>query len=179
MAMEEVTDAIALLESDHRKVEDLFEMFESASGSDDKRKLAEQICNELKVHTTIEGEIFYPALEGEIDEDMLSEAYVEHDGAKVLINDILASDPDDEFYDAKVKVLSEAIEHHVKEEEEGMFIMARETDLDLDALGEEMMARKQELMPQAESNSLPEAELTAVSQSPMSGNSMGTNLGRS
>ena len=179
MAMQEISDAIALLEADHRKVEELFEQFESASGSDEKRQLAEQICNELKVHTTIEEEIFYPALEGEIDEDMLNEAYVEHDGAKVLINDILASDPDDEFYDAKVKVLSESIEHHVKEEEEGMFPMARETDLDLEALGEEMMARKQELMPQAESNSLPEAELTAVSQSPMSENSTGASMGPS
>ncbi len=165
MASETFTDAIALLKADHRKVEDLFEQFESASGSEDKRKLAEMICNELKVHATIEEEVLYPALRGEIEDDTLDEAYVEHDGAKVLINDILASGPDEEFYDAKVKVLSEEIKHHVKEEEQpgdGMFAQARESGIDLVELCDEMTARKEELMPQAESNSLPEAQLTAV-----------------
>ncbi len=165
MASETFSDAIALLKADHRKVEDLFEQFESATGSDAKRKLAETICNELKVHATIEEEILYPALRGEIDDDTLDEAYVEHDGAKVLINDILASGPDEEFYDAKVKVLSEEIKHHVKEEErlgDGMFAQARESGVDLVELCDEMMARKEELMPQAQSNSLPEAQLTAV-----------------
>ncbi len=114
MASETFTDAIALLKADHRKVEDLFEQFESARGSEDKRKLAEMICNELKVHATIEEEVLYPALRGEIEDDTLDEAYVEHDGAKVLINDILASGPDEEFYDAKVKVLAEEIKHHVR-----------------------------------------------------------------
>ncbi len=165
MASETFTDAIALLKADHRKVEDLFEQFESASGSEDKRKLAETICNELKVHATIEEEVLYPALRGEIEDDTLDEAYVEHDGAKVLINDILASGPDEEFYDAKVKVLSEEIKHHVKEEEQpgdGMFAQAQESGIDLVELRDEMTARKEELMPQAESNSLPEAQLTAV-----------------
>ena len=164
MATEEFKDAIALLKADHRKVEDLFEKFESASKSDQKRKLAEQICNELKVHATIEEELFYPALRGAIDDDLLDEAYVEHDGAKVLINDILASAPDAEFYDAKVTVLSEDIKHHVKEEEQrgGMFSQAKDSSVDLVALGEQMMARKMELMPQAKSNSLPEAQLTAL-----------------
>ena len=164
MATEEFKDAIALLKADHRKVEDLFEKFESASKSDQKRKLAEQICNELKVHATIEEELFYPALRGAIDDDLLDEAYVEHDGAKVLINDILASAPDAEFYDAKVTVLSEDIKHHVKEEEQrgGMFSQAKDSSVDLVALGEQMMARKLELMPQAKSNSLPEAQLTAL-----------------
>ena len=165
MATEEFTDAIALLKADHRKVEGLFEKFESARGSDSKRKLAEQICNELKVHAAIEEEIFYPALRGEVEDDTMDEAYVEHDGAKVLINDILSSSPEEEYYDAKVKVLSEEIKHHVKEEEQsdGMFAQARESDADLTALGDLMLARKEELMPQAESNSLPPAQLTAVS----------------
>ena len=113
----------------------------------------------------IEEEIFYPALEGKIEEGTLSEAYVEHDGAKVLINDIEAGSPDDEFYDAKVQVLSGEIEHHVKEEEaqsEGMFAQARKTDVDLVALGKQMLARKQELMALAESDGLPPAKLTAV-----------------
>lgn len=162
---DDYTDAIALLKADHRKVENLFATFENAKGSERKRKLAEEICNELKVHTTIEEEIFYPALDGKIDEALLSEAYVEHDGAKVLINDIMAGGPGDEFYDAKVKVLSEEIEHHVKEEErpaEGMFAKARGTDVDLVALRDAMLARKQELTAQVEAGGLPPARLTAV-----------------
>jgi len=165
MAQQEFTDAIALLKADHREVEELFEKFEKASGDGRKQKLAEQICTELKIHTIIEEEIFYPALEGKIEEDLLSEAYVEHDGAKVLINDIMAGGPDDDFYDAKVKVLSEEIEHHVKEEEapsEGMFSQARKTDVDLVALRDQMMARKQELKRQAEASGLPPAQPMAV-----------------
>src|SRR5687768_4391827 len=101
MAQQEFTDAIALLKADHRTVEDLFEQYEKASGSA-KAKIAQQICVELKVHTMIEEEIFYPAFRGKIDDDLLDEAYVEHDGAKVLINDIVAGKPGDDFYDAKV-----------------------------------------------------------------------------
>ena len=142
-------DAIALLKADHRTVEDLFEQFEKASGDGRKQKIAEQICLELTVHATIEEEIFYPACEGKIEEDLLKEAYVEHDGAKVLIAEIEAGGPDDEYYDAKVKVLSEQIEHHVEEEEkrmEGMFSQARKAGLDMDALGEQLRARKEELV---------------------------------
>ena len=116
--MADKPDAIALLKADHRKVEDLFEKFESAPRATAAREdRAEQICMELTVHTQIEEEIFYPACEGKVEEDLLKEAYVEHDGAKVLIAEIEAGGPDDEFYDAKVKVLSEQIEHHVEEEE--------------------------------------------------------------
>ena len=100
-------DAIALLKADHRKVEDLFKEFEKATRSDRKRTLAEQICLELTIHTKLEEEIFYPACEGHVDEALIKEAYVEHDGAKVLISEIEAGGPGDEFYDAKVKVLSE------------------------------------------------------------------------
>ena len=142
-------DAIALLKADHRTVEDLFEQFEKASGDGRKQKIAEQICLELTVHATIEEEIFYPACEGKIEEDLLKEAYVEHDGAKVLIAEIEAGGPDDDYYDAKVKVLSEQIEHHVEEEEkrmEGMFSQARKAGLDMDALGEQLRARKEELV---------------------------------
>jgi hemerythrin superfamily protein len=103
MAQQEYTDAIALLKADHREVEELFEKFEGASGDGRKRQIAEKICTELKIHTAIEEEIFYPALEGKIEDELLSEAYVEHDGAKVLINDIMAGGPDDDFYDAKVR----------------------------------------------------------------------------
>src|SRR5262245_42476631 len=102
-------DAIALLKADHRAVEDLFEKFEKAKSGEQKRKLAQQISLELSVHTMIEEEIFYPACQDEVEEDTLNEAYVEHDGAKMLIAEILAGSPDDRFYDAKVTVLSEEI----------------------------------------------------------------------
>jgi hemerythrin superfamily protein len=113
MAEPQFTDAIALLKADHRKVEDLFETFEKATSASRKRALAQEICAELKVHTLIEEEIFYPAFRGLIEDHTLDEAYVEHDGAKVLINDIEAGSPNDDLYDAKVKVISEEIKHHV------------------------------------------------------------------
>jgi hypothetical protein len=148
MASSKNMDAVALLKADHRKVEELFEKFESARSN--KQKIAEQICMELMIDTAIEEEIFYPACTGKVeDANLVQEAYVEHDSAKVLIAEILAGGPDDEFYDAKVKVLSEMIKHHVKEEEkraEGLFAEAKEAGLDMDALGEQLMARKEELM---------------------------------
>src|SRR5438477_4925826 len=106
-------DAIALLKADHRKVEELFEKYEKTKGEGTREKLAMQVCMELSIHTAIEEEIFYPACEGRIEEDMLKEAYVEHDAAKLLIAEIEAGDHDDDYYDAKVKVLQEQIEHHV------------------------------------------------------------------
>ena len=141
-------DAVALLKADHRQVEQWFAQFEKARDEQRKLELATSICNALKVHTTIEEEIFYPAfLEEAQDEDIHHEAIVEHDGAKKLIAEIEASGPDDDFYDAKVKVLSEMIKHHVKEEEQpgGMFAEARKSGMDLAALGEQMAARKAEL----------------------------------
>ena len=116
---------------------------------------------ELTIHAQIEEEIFYPACEGKIEDDLLKEAYVEHDGAKLLINEIEAGGPDDDFYDAKVKVLKEQIEHHVEEEEkirDNIFQQARAADVDLEALGERMAARKAELLEKAESEGLPPAE---------------------
>ena len=154
-------DAVALLKADHRKVEDLFAQFEAAKGDGKKKALAEQICMELTVHTKIEEDIFYPACEGKVEEDLLKEAYVEHDGAKVLIAEIEAGGPDDEFYDAKVKVLSEMIEHHVEEEEkrvEGMFSQARKAGLDMDALGAQMAAEKEQLIATYTAGGLPVPE---------------------
>jgi hypothetical protein len=158
MAAAPPADAIALLKADHRKVEDLFAKFEAAKGSERKLRLAKQICTELTVHTMIEEEIFYPACKGKIEADVLSEAYVEHDGAKVLIAEIEGGAPDDAFYDAKVKVLSEQIKHHVKEEEkrsEGMFAQARDAGLDTEALGARLQARKRDLMAEFEAEGLP------------------------
>lgn len=154
-------DATKLLAEDHRRVEALFEKYQKARGDGSKEKLAREICTELKIHAAIEEEIFYPALRGKIDEADLNEAYVEHDGAKVLINDIEAGEPDDDFYDAKVKVLQEEIEHHVREEEKvhgNIFQQARAAEVDLMALGEELAARKAELMAEAQSEGLPPAQ---------------------
>jgi hemerythrin superfamily protein len=159
--MPEKLDAVALLKADHRKVEDLFEKFEKAKSTAQKKSLVQEICTELTIHAMIEEEIFYPACTGEIEEDLVKEAYVEHDGAKVMIAELLGSAPDDEFYDAKVKVLSEEIKHHVKEEEkrsEGIFAQAREAGLDMDALGDELAARKQELLAEFKSKGLPSPE---------------------
>ena len=156
-------DAIALLKEDHRKVEDLFEKFEKARDEDRKKSLAREICTELTIHAMIEEEIFYPSCHGQIeDEDLLDESYVEHDGAKVLVSELANSDPDNEFYDAKVSVLSEMIKHHVKEEEkraEGLFAEAKDAGLDLEALGERLMQRKQELVDEfGEGDNLPAPE---------------------
>jgi hypothetical protein len=160
-------DAVALLKADHRKVEELFEKFESAKGSSSKQKLVQQICTELTVHAMIEEEVFYPACTDKIeDEELIQEAYVEHDGAKVLIAELTASEPDAEFYDAKVKVLSEMIKHHVKEEEkrsEGLFAQAKEAGLDLDDLGARMQARKEELLAEIKANGLPTPETRSFS----------------
>jgi hemerythrin superfamily protein len=168
MAETKPKDAIALLKQDHRTVEDLFEKFEKASGDGRKQALAEQICLELSVHAEIEEEIFYPACEGKVDEDLLKESYVEHDGAKVLIAEIMAGGPkEDEFYDAKVKVLSEEIEHHVEEEEkrmEGLFAQARKAGLDMEALGEQLAARKMELTEQFKASGVPEPVLKTMSE---------------
>ncbi len=142
-------DAVALLKADHRQVEAWFEEFEASNRKATKKKLADQICQALTVHTQIEEEIFYPAfIEATQDEDLHHEAIVEHDGAKKLIAEIEESDPDDEYFDAKVKVLSEMIKHHVKEEEQpdGMFAEAKKSDMDLVALGAEMAEMKNELM---------------------------------
>jgi hypothetical protein len=158
-------DAVALLKADHRKVEGLFKKAEKAKGGA-KEKLVEQICNELIIHTMLEEEIFYPACRSEdVEEDLMDEAQVEHDGAKVLINDLLDSGADSPMYDAKLTVLSEYIKHHVKEEEQpakGIFSKAKKKGIDAIALGAEMAARKQELMQQAESGDLPRPEPKSI-----------------
>jgi len=156
--MAEKPDAIALLKSDHRKVEGLFADYEAAKGDARKKALAEQICMELTIHTRIEEDVFYPACKGGVDEALLNEAYVEHDGAKVLIAEIEAGGPDERFYDTKVKVLSEMIEHHVEEEEkrvEGMFSQARKAGLDMDGLGERMAEEKHRLQATYKREGLP------------------------
>ncbi len=159
------TDATHILAADHRAVEQLFAAFEKAKQPARKATLAKQICTELKIHAQIEEEIFYPALRGRIEADLLDEAYVEHDGAKLLINDLATSTPDDAFFDAKVTVLKEEIAHHVREEEkqhENMFQQARAADVDLHALGERLLARKAELKRKAETEGLPPALMATM-----------------
>ncbi len=141
------SDAIALLEADHREVESMFEKFEGLTGKAEKQTLAAKICESLKVHTQIEEEIFYPAArKGTGDDELLDEAAVEHQAAKTLIAEIEAMEPGQDLYDAKVKVLGEQIKHHVQEEEEELFEEVRDAKLDTAALGEKMQARKDELM---------------------------------
>ena len=167
MAETKSQDAIALLKNDHREVEELFEQFEKAKGDGRKEKLALQICKELTIHTMLEEEIFYPACEGKVEEDLLKESFVEHDAAKVLIAEIEAGEPSDEFFDSKVKVLKEEIEHHVEEEERpktGLFAQAREADLDMKALGDQLARRKAQLQDEIQSTGLPAPDTTTLEE---------------
>jgi hemerythrin-like domain-containing protein len=143
-------DAIGFLVADHRDVSVMLKQYEELSdrAKASKQKLTEKICNALIAHTQIEEEIFYPAVREQVkdSEDMVDEAVVEHQAAKDLIKQLKEMDPDEDLYDAKVKVLGEEIEHHVKEEEEEMFKQAKKSGLDLMALGQEMAQRKQEIL---------------------------------
>lgn len=142
------TDAIALLKAEHRQVEQWFEQFEKSRSPDRKADLAGRICHALRVHATIEEELFYPAyLQATADDDLHHEAEVEHDGARHLIGQIESAGPGDEYFEARVSVLAEMIRHHVREEEkrDGMFAKARRSDMDLELLGEQMSERRQEL----------------------------------
>lgn len=161
-------DAVQLLKNDHRTVEGLFEEFENAKGGKSKQRIANQICMELIVHAQIEEEIFYPAVKEAVEEEIYTEAHVEHDGAKVLIAEILDGDPDDEFYDANVKVLSEMIKHHVKEEEQrdGMFAQAKQGDVDLVEVGEQLAQRKADLTALYERNGLPRPKTRTMKKLP-------------
>ena len=142
--------AIEMLETDHRKVEMLFDQFEEMkedAGEDEKRELAQRICMELKVHTQIEEELFYPwARENMEEPDLVEEATVEHQSAKDLIAQIEGATDIDETFEAKVKVLGEYVKHHVQEEENEMFPQVESMQEELDELGQEMTARKVELM---------------------------------
>lgn len=167
MAESKSNDAITLLKHDHREVEKLFKEFESAKGDGRKQKLAHQICLELTVHAELEESIFYPACEGIVDEDELKEGYVEHDAAKLLIAEIEANESaDDEFFDTKVHVLQEEIEHHIEEEEGpgGIFSQARKGKLDTEALGEQIAARKKELTDRYKADGIPQPKLKTMDE---------------
>jgi len=158
-------DALQMLADDHRKVEDLFEKYENARGASAQAKIVRQICEELTIHTMIEEQVFYPAVRDKVEDDMMDEAQVEHDSAKALILSLLRAEPGEEFYEAKVSVLKEQVEHHVYEEERqrgSLFAQVRKADIDLDALGQEMAALKQQLQEQARAGGLPEPERVAL-----------------
>jgi len=145
------TDAVSILTNDHADVAELFDAYEAlveAEGAEDeKQALAERICALLTAHSTIEEEIFYPAAREALDEQrLLDEAEVEHGTAKDLIEQIQSMEPADELYDARVKVLGEYVSHHVQEEEGELFPRCQAADMDLDALGEELGARREELL---------------------------------
>ena len=142
-------DAITLLRTDHRNVQEMFDQFEKTRSGDRKKALAEKICMELTVHAQIEEEIFYPAAREAVrsGEELLDEAEVEHGSIKELVSAIENASPDDdELFEARVKVLGEYVKHHVKEEENHLFPKIRKSDMDLEEVGAQLSARKKELM---------------------------------
>ena len=140
-------DAIALLRADHKVVDNLFKEYEAARRVNEKQSLVKEICVQLTVHAQIEEEIFYPTVQKAIrDKELVPEARVEHESLKALIAQIQDVTPDGEVYEARIQVLSEYVKHHVKEEQNGLFPKVKGTRLDLVELGEQMAARKEELL---------------------------------
>jgi hemerythrin superfamily protein len=143
-------DAIALLKADHEAVSHFFAEYEKTRSVPNKKSLVAEICTALSVHAQIEEEIFYPAVKAALKDKLLvPEASVEHAGVKDLIAQPKDVEPDGEMYDAKVKVLSEYVKHHVKEEQNEMFPKAKASSIDMVELGARMSARKDELLAQA------------------------------
>ena len=146
-ASQKTLDAISLLRADHKAVSALFEDYKTASGSAAKQKIVAQICTTLSVHAQVEEEIFYPAFKAALkDQKLVPEAIVEHASLKDLIAQVEDMKPDGEMYDAKIMVMCEYVEHHVKEEQDEMFVKAKSANLDLAKLGMQMAARKEELL---------------------------------
>lgn len=142
-----IQDAIALLRADHKLVSALFAEYEKASSTSKKKMLVSQICTELSIHAQVEEEIFYPAVKKALkDKEMIPEATVEHATLKELIGQVQDIEPDGEMFNAKIKVLSEYVKHHVKEEQKEMFPQAKSTKLDMIELGSRMAARKKVLL---------------------------------
>ena len=139
-------DATSLLKADHKLVNSLFADYEATTSSNKKKQLVDQICKELSIHAQVEEEIFYPAVQKALqDHELVPEAIVEHSTLKDLIAAVKGLKPDGDMYDAKIKVMSEYVKHHVKEEENEMFPEAKSTDLDLVKLGAQMSERKMQL----------------------------------
>lgn len=146
-SVQKAPEAIALLRSDHKHVSALFAAYDATESKPKKKKLVADICTELSVHAQVEEEIFYPAVQKALkDHELVPEAIVEHASLKDLIAQVEGKEPDGDMFDAKIKVLSEYVKHHVKEEQNEMFPKAKTTSLDMHALGAQMAARKAELL---------------------------------
>ncbi|HEV2364931.1 MAG TPA: hemerythrin domain-containing protein [Caulobacteraceae bacterium] len=160
-------DALSLLRADHREVKQMFEAYEDLADNRDKGECAHRICQALKIHTMIEEEIFYPAARRATrDDQLLDESEVEHAGAKDLIAQIEAMRPGEKLYDAKVAVLGEQVNHHIREEEGELFPEVRDAKMDLVELGERMQRRKAELMSQLPSGGTGSEEDAGAQSSP-------------
>ena len=160
-------DAIIFLKNQHREAEELFKEFEHAKGEGRKEKLAREICLALSVHFALEEQIFYPACEGIVEEGDLKEGYVEHDAAKLLVAEIEANDSgEDSFFDSKVHVLQEEIEHHIREEEGpgGIFEQAKKGGLDAEATGGRLEERSKDLTERYKSEGAPVPELKTMDE---------------
>lgn len=165
MAQKESRDALQMLADDHRTVEALFEKYDNARGEAAQKKIVQQICQELTIHAMVEEQVFYPAIRDVVEDDMMDEAQVEHDSAKALILSLYQGSPSDAYYDAKVSVLKEQVEHHVYEEERqrgSIFAQVRKADIDLVALGAQMAELKAQLLKQAKAEGLPRPEMVAL-----------------
>jgi hemerythrin superfamily protein len=139
------TNAISMLKEDHQTVKGLFDKFEKSDNPAEKQKIISDAIHELRVHATIEEEIFYPAIRNEVEDDILNEAEVEHHVARMLIAELDESKDNEDYRNARFTVLAEAVRHHIKEEEGQMFPQAKNLDIDFESLGEQMMQRKEEL----------------------------------
>ena len=165
---DKTTNAIAMLKEDHEKVKELFDKFEETNGSATKAKIVAEAVMELKVHATVEEELFYPAVRQKIeDEDgIMDEADEEHHVAKVLIAELEKMRGDEDHWEAKFMVLAESIRHHIKEEEGKMFKEAKKTDIDFEILGGQMAQLKQKLM---QDGVPPDAEAKMIDKSRLAG----------
>lgn len=142
-------EATKMLRADHKLVDELFEQYEHARSTKKKKELVEKICSELTIHALLEEEIFYPAVKQALkDKELIPEATIEHDTLKKLIAEVEGKEPDGEMFDARIKVMSEYVKHHVKEEHTEIFPKAKSTSLDLKKLGAQMMERKEQLLAQ-------------------------------
>lgn len=140
-------EATAMLRADHQLVSKLFDEYESSRSASKKMQIVAQICTELSVHAQLEEEIFYPAVQEALnDKKLVPEATVEHATLKELISQVKGIEPDGEMFDAKIKVLSEYVKHHVKEEQNEMFPKAKASKLDMMELGAQMASRKEEIL---------------------------------
>lgn len=140
-------DATELLRADHKRVSELFAEYEKTQSSAKKKQVVSQICTELSVHAQVEEEIFYPAVEQTLkDKELVPEATVEHASLKALVAEVEGVEPNGEMFDAKIKVLSEYVKHHVKKEQNEMFPKAKATGLDMVELGAKLSERKAELL---------------------------------